>query len=365
MQIQRIRIKNFRNYEEQEIHFHPRLNVIYGNNAQGKTNILEAIYVCATSRSHRTSIFKEMIQMNHDEAHVQLLGIKENEPYEIDVHLRSNNKKNIAINHVSIKKMNELLGIIPIIMFSPEDLSLIKSGPKERRRFIDIELSQLDGVYYYYLQKYHLLLKHRNALLKNSYGSEKECKEQLEIWDLQFLEYGKKVIDMRSTFINELNLIYQKRHFQISGGKESMNILYEMNVTSQEFEEKLKRNVDRDMKQKSTSVGPHRDDLLFDLNGVDLRKYGSQGQQRTAALSLKLSEIELIQVKREEKPILLLDDVLSELDESRQRYLMNNIQEIQTFITCTGIEDFILKEKENKSFFKVEDGVCNNSITSL
>lgn len=365
MQINRIQIKNFRNYEDQVIYFHPRLNIIYGNNAQGKTNILEAIYVCATSRSHRTSVFKEMIQMGSDEAHLQLSTQKDEENYEIDVHLRNNNKKHIAINHVAIKKMNELLGVVPIIMFSPEDLSLIKSGPKERRRFIDIELSQLDGIYYYYLQKYHLLLKHRNALLKNSFGSEKDCRDQLEVWDLQFLEYGKKVIEMRSDFVEALNKIYQERHFQISGGKEKMNIIYEMDVKVQDFEVKLKKNIDRDMRLKTTSVGPHRDDLLFDLNGVDLRKFGSQGQQRTAALSLKLSEIELIQVKREEKPILLLDDVLSELDESRQRYLMNNIQDIQTFITCTGIEDFIRKEKENKSFFKVEDGICNNSITSL
>jgi len=357
MIIKKLTLNNFRNYKNLNVEFDSKLNIIHGNNAQGKTNILEAIYVCATSKSHRTNAFKEMIDMESNEAHINLDITKDESDYIIDVHLKSIGKKQFAINKLPIKKLDELLGVLHVIMFSPEDLSLIKSGPKERRRFIDIELSQLNTIYYHYLHQYHKLLKQRNALLKECLkNNSSENREQLDIWDMQFIHYGLKVIEAREIFINDLKEIYKKRHYDISGGKEMMDLKYEKNVEIQEFETKLKKNQDKDIRFGSTSVGPHRDDLIFDLNGVNLRKYGSQGQQRTAALSLKLSEIDLVIERKEEKPVLLLDDVLSELDESRQKYLMDNLTGIQTFITCTGVEDFIRRKDSHREFFHVING---------
>jgi len=361
MHIKEIKLSHFRNYKELNIYFDSNLNIIFGDNAQGKTNILEAIYLCATSKSHRTNNSKEMIELGCDEAHIQLIIVSDNQEINqettIDVHLNQLGKKHIAINKLPIKKLEELLGCLHVIMFSPEDLNLIKSGPNQRRRFIDIELSQLNGVYYHYLHQYHHLLKQRNALLKQCQKNySKDYRDQLDIWDIQFLVYGKKVIEMRESFIQELNEIYKKRHFDISGGTELMHLSYEKNCSIDEFELKLKRNQDKDIKLGNSSVGPHRDDLLFDLNGIDLRKYGSQGQQRTAALSLKLSEIELVIKRNNVIPILLLDDVLSELDVHRQTYLMENLDGIQTLLTCTGVEDFIQSTQHKKQFFHVSKG---------
>lgn len=361
MYIKEIKLTHFRNYKDLYLSFDTNLNIIYGDNAQGKTNILEAIYMCATSKSHRTSISKEMIELGFDEGHIQLVIVSDQQEIIIDVHLNQSGKKNIAINKLSIKKLEELLGCLHVIMFSPEDLNLIKSGPSQRRRFIDIELSQLNGVYYHYLHQFHKLLKQRNALLKQCQKSfTKDLRdqniEQLDMWDIQFVQYGIKVIEMRELFIYELNEIYKKRHFDISGGTEQMNLGYEKNIKVEDFELKLKKAQEKDIKFGSTSVGPHRDDLLFDLNGIDLRKYGSQGQQRTAALSLKLSEIELVIKNNETQPILLLDDVLSELDKHRQTYLMENLDGIQTLLTCTGVEDFITSNENKKKFFRVSKG---------
>ncbi len=357
MIIKQMYLKQFRNYKEIVIDFDEKMNIIHGDNAQGKTNILEAIYLCATSKSHRTHIFRELIQMGCDEGHITLKVEKDQEIFTVDVHLLKSNKKQIAMNKLPIKKIDELLGHIHVIMFSPEDLSLIKSGPKARRRFIDLELSQFDSTYYKYLHQYHHLLKQRNALLKQCQkGKNRELKDQLNIWNLQFIEYGSKIIHYREKFIQDLNRIYQKRHYDISGQKEKIQLVYEKNTSIDEFEEKLSGMTERDIRFGSTTVGPHRDDLLFELDGVDLRKYGSQGQQRTAALSLKLSEIDLVIEQKNIYPILLLDDVLSELDAHRQVYLMEHLSDIQTFITCTGVEDFIKKNKQHKSFFHIKSG---------
>jgi DNA replication and repair protein RecF len=361
MYIKEIKLTHFRNYQNLAISFDTHLNVIYGDNAQGKTNILEAIFLCATSKSHRTINSKEMIELGFDEGHIQLTLYSDNQESIIDLHLSQSGKKHIAINKLPIKKLDELLGCLHVIMFSPEDLNLIKSGPSQRRRFIDLELSQLNHLYYHYLHQYHLLLKQRNALLKQCQKSSSQIqlnsnKEQLDIWDSQFIQYGIKVIEMRELFIKELNDLYKKRHFEISGGTELMNLGYEKNCTIEDFYFRLKKAQDKDIKFGSSSVGPHRDDLLFDLNGIDLRKYGSQGQQRTAALSLKLSEIDLVIKNKNIKPVLLLDDVLSELDKHRQTYLMENLEGIQTLLTCTGVEDFVKSHENKKKFFKVSKG---------
>lgn len=355
MYIHQLDLSQFRNYEQGKITFGQGLNIIFGDNAQGKTNILEAIYLCATSKSHRTAHYKEMIHFDCEEAHVHLKLIRNNQSEEIDLHLKNSNKKGIAINKVPIKRMNELLGVVHVIMFSPEDLGLIKNGPKDRRRFINVELSQLEPLYYYHLTQYHKVLKQRNNLLRLIQMDSKKS-DQLEVWDLQLLEYGKKVIEYRTQFVDELNPIFMDMHLKLSGEKEKILLIYEQSCTLENFEKVLKKNKDRDIRMGSTTMGPHHDDLLFDLNGVDLRKFGSQGQQRTVALSLKLSEIELVKMKIEDTPVLLLDDVLSELDNHRQIALMSQFENLQTIITCTGIDDFIKQRIINKKMFYIKDG---------
>lgn len=359
MYINSLSLKNFRNYKDTKIFFNDNINIIYGKNAQGKTNILEAIYLCSTSKSHRTSNIKELINFDEDEAHITVDIKKKYINDIIDVHIRKNGKKSIAINKLPISKINELFGVMKIIIFSPEDLGLIKNGPKERRRFIDLELSQINTLYYYYLKKYYLVLKQRNNLLKEI-RKKNDFFDQLEAWDIQLIKYGKEIINQRQIFIDEINPYFRKNHFDISNEKEDCSIFYEKNVEIDDFEKKINSNKKYDIILGSTSIGPHKDDLSFLINGMDIRKFGSQGQQRTAALSLKLSEIELIKKSGEEKPILLLDDVLSELDEIRQSYLINNIKDIQTIITCTGIEDFINNNINIKNMIMVKDGMVFN-----
>lgn len=361
MYIKNLLVKNFRNYEEARIDFSKNINIIYGKNAQGKTNILEALYLCATSKSQRTNNSKEMIRFNNDEAHITVNFVKSDIEDQIDLHLKKNNKKSISLNKIPIKKLSELFGIIKIVIFSPEDLGLIKNGPKERRKFIDIELCQINSLYYYYLKNYHQALKQRNNLLKeikkNNYGL-----DQLDVWDIQLIDYGLKVMKYREEFINELNPYFINNHYQISGKKEKSSLFYEKNILEEVFKDKLIKNRNYDIITGSTSVGPHKDDIRFEINGVDIRKYGSQGQQRTAALSLKLSEIKLMEENSGESPILLLDDVLSELDDLRQNYLIHHIENIQTIITCTGIEDFIKNNIRIDHLIKVENGIIIKNV---
>jgi DNA replication and repair protein RecF len=271
------------------------------------------------------------------------------------MHLRKNKTKGIAIDGIPIKKASELFGIIHFVFFSPEDLSIIKNGPSERRRFMDAELCQLDKVYLYNLSNYNKIVLQRNKLLKELYYRP-DYQEVLEVLDLQLVQYGTKIIERRRIFVKELNEIIQKIHGQLSGGQESILLEYEANTDAQSFEKLLFSNRERDIRQKTTSTGPHRDDLSFVVNGIDIRRFGSQGQQRTAALSLKLSEIELVKRTVNDTPILLLDDVLSELDSSRQNYLLNSIQNIQTLITCTGLDEFINHRFSLNKIYKVTEG---------
>jgi DNA replication and repair protein RecF len=355
MYIDTLNLENFRNYNNEVINFSPFMNIIYGDNAQGKTNILEAIYLMATSKSHRTSNFKEMIQLKNPDMHITA-NIKRDEINErIDIYFNRDGKKNIAINKMKINKMSELFGVMNVIMFSPEDLGIIKNGPKERRRFINIELCQVDKIYLYYLKAYHKVLKQRNNLLK-TIEKDDTMMDQLEVWDIQLIENGQKLIKTRKAFITEINPIFGDIHYNISGKKEIAKLIYEYNVSEEEFKEKLTKRRMYDIRTGTTSVGPHRDDISFILNDVDIRHYGSQGQQRTAALSLKLSEIELVKQTIDDTPILLLDDVLSELDYQRQSHLIAYLKDIQTLITCTGVEDFIKDNHLEHELFHIVEG---------
>lgn len=355
MHIDSLEIGNFRNYDFAKVDFHNKTNILYGDNAQGKTNILESIFVCGTTKSHKGCKDKELIQIGQDEAHIRIYLKKRNISHRIDMHLKKNKGKGIAIDGIPIKRSGELLGLLNVIFFSPEDLRIIKNGPSERRRFIDLELCQLDPVYLSDLKEYNKVLQQRNKLLKQI-NFDSSLKDTLDIWDIQLIDYGKKIIRRRKTFIEEIGEIVTRTNEKLTGKKEHLQMIYEPDVEIETFEKKLTESREKDLRFYSTGVGPHRDDICFLNQEIDLRKYGSQGQQRTCALSLKLAEIELVKSIIHDAPILLLDDVLSELDRHRQNYLLDSIDDIQTIITCTGIEEFVNSRLTLDRIFKVNAG---------
>ena len=355
MIIKSIELADYRNYEELNLQFDRGTTILYGDNAQGKTNILEAVYLAATTKSHKGSKDREIIRFGREEAHIRTYLEKEGVETRVDMHLRKAGSKGIAIDGQKIKRAADLLGLCNVVFFSPEDLGIIKNGPSERRHFVDMELCQLDSIYLNDLNNYNKIVNQRNKLLKDMYLSP-GLKETLGIWDMQLVAYGSKIIERRRLFVSQLNEIIYEIHKRLSGGKEELKIKYEPDTSAEDFESKLFMNMDRDMRQKMTSVGPHRDDFVFQIGGMDARKYGSQGQQRTAALSLKLAEIELVKKITNDTPVLLLDDVLSELDSSRQQLLLAGMGDIQTIITCTGLEEFVNNRFKINKVYRVTDG---------
>lgn len=361
MNIKTLEISNFRNYSAARIDLSDGINILYGNNAQGKTNILEALYVGSTTKSQKGSKEKEMINFNAEEAHVRIILEKKSMDYRIDMHLRRNRSKGVAVNGFPIKKSSELYGIVNIISFSPDDLAIIKQGPSERRKFMDMELCQLDKLYLFNLSNYNHVLVQRNNLLKQLV-QDKNLRDTLDVWDEQLIKYGEYIISSRIKFVNGLNYIIKDIHNKLSMGKEEIKLNYAPDITIERFSEQLFFNRDKDIFSKSTCTGPHRDDMEFIINGENIRKFGSQGQQRTAALSLKLSEIEIVKQKIGDSPILLLDDVLSELDRDRQNQLLESISQTQTIITCTGLEEFINKRISCDTIYKVTGGTVEKII---
>ena len=355
MVVKSLDLKNFRNYHELHIDFDPFTNIFYGNNAQGKTNILESVYLGGTTKSHKGSKDRDMITFTEEESHIRMLVQKKNLTRRIDMHLKKNKTKGIAVDGIPIKKASELFGIVNLVFFSPEDLNIIKNGPSERRRFIDLELCQLDKIYFHNLSNYNKILIQRNKLLKDI-AFHPEWMDTLEIWDMQLAGYGSKIIKRRHSFVEQLGEIAGDIHENLTGGREHLSLLYEPDCPADALYEQLKKNRDKDIRYKMTSQGPHRDDLCMQVKDVDIRKFGSQGQQRTSALTLKLSEIELVKKIIHDTPVLLLDDVLSELDSSRQNYLLNSIHDIQTLITCTGLDEFISNRFTINRIFRVEEG---------
>ena len=364
MIIKSIELQNFRNYEDLNISFDEGTNIFYGDNAQGKTNILEAAYLSGTTKSHKCSKDKEMIRFGEQESHIRTVVVKKDKEYQIDMHLKHNRSKGIAINKVPIKKASELFGILNMVFFSPEDLNIIKNGPAERRRFLDSELCQLDKIYLSDLTTYNKILNQRNKLLKDMVYRP-DLKDTLPVWDMQLVETGRKIIRRRKQFVDELNEIVHDIHYRISGEKEDLLLQYEPSIEDIFFEDELSRVKERDMRQCITSVGPHRDDLLFSIGEVDIRKFGAQGQQSTSALSLKLSEIELVKRSIHDTPVLLLDDVLSELDSNRQNYLLNSIHDTQTLITCTGLDEFVKNRFQINKIFKVVQGTVEKKYNCI
>jgi DNA replication and repair protein RecF len=359
MIVKSLELKDYRNYNNLNMQFHSGTNILYGENAQGKTNILEAIYLCGTTKSHRGSKDKEIVMFHEEEAHVRVILEKNQIPHRIDLHLKKNKAKGVAIDGIPIKRQGELFGMLNLVFFSPEDLYIIKNGPSERRRFLDIELCQLDKIYLSHLTNYNKVLAQRNNLLKQI-SFNRNLLDTLYVWDEKLMEYGRKIIETRNDFINRLNELVGEIHKRLTGGKEELILHYEPNVKGNDFDGKLKKSLERDLALKMTNVGPHRDDLSFMIGEVDIRKYGSQGQQRTAALSCKLAEIDLVKSVIKENPILLLDDVLSELDRQRQTHLLNSIGDLQTIITCTGLEEFINHRFQYNKIFQVVNGAVTS-----
>lgn len=358
MFIDNLALNHFRNYESAEINFSHGINILYGDNAQGKTNVLEAIYMLATTRSHRGSRDRDIIGFENDECHIRA-DIKKNDiGHRIDMHLRKSRSKGVAIDMIPIRRSNELFGMVNIIMFSPEDMTIIKDSPAERRRFMDMELCQLNKIYYSNLSSYNKVLNQRNNLLKQI-SFDRSRIDMISVWDSQLVNYGIKIIKDRNNFIEMMNDIIPDIHKRLTSGKEKLRLVYEKNISEEVFADALLEKQDIDIRYQSTQMGPHRDDIIFMIDDMDVKKFGSQGQQRTVALSLKLAEIELVKKVIKDNPILLLDDVMSELDSNRRDALLSSISDIQTIITCTGYDDFI---KERLSIDKIYNVISGTLI---
>lgn len=363
MHVENIRLINFRNYYSLNIDLNKKTNIFIGKNAQGKTNLLEAIYICATGRSFRTNRDKEIINFNKSEAYVGAqMDIGKFEKF-IEIKMERDKTKRIRVNKTELKNYKELYSGLNVVVFSPEDLKLVKEGPGERRNFLDTEISQIKPVYSYNINRYNKILFQRNNLLRSN-KFQKNIKSLLEIFDIQLAKIGTDIIIERNRYIDELSKISNITHNKITLSNENLELKYISNIEisdnklemEKSYVDKLSKNIDKDIESASTGLGPHRDDILMTINNKDLKTYGSQGQQRTVVLSIKLSEVELIKKERGIYPVLLLDDVFSELDEERRKYLIRSFKDMQTLITVTDAID--LKEMKNieKSVFYIENG---------
>ncbi len=365
MYVTNVQLKNFRNYQNGNINFGKEVNILYGNNAQGKTNILESIYAFTMGKSYRTNKDSEMILFDKDFSNIKISFINENGINHGEIILSSDKKKRIKINEVPINKIGELMGFFNAVIFSPEDLNLIKEGPVQRRKFINVCISQLRPNYFYYLQQYIKILNQRNNLLK-SLNFNKSLIDTLPIWDEKLIDCGSRIISSRLIFIEKIRDISKEIHKNITRDKEKLKIEYKTNIGIHDdnskdiehikeiFKKKLERNRQREINYGMTLIGPHRDDMNFYINDIQVKKYGSQGQQRTVVLSLKMAEMELIKEELGEYPVLLLDDIMSELDKNRQDYIMNNIMNRQVIITCTEINGFNINKKNY--IYRIENG---------
>ncbi len=357
MYISQVNLNNYRNYGALRLGLSPGLNVFTGENAQGKTNLLEAIYFCSIGRSMRTPRDKELILWEQERARIKIDAVNRGGKSRVEIILDKRQNKSVAINGARAGRLGELMGVVTTVLFSPDEIAIIKESPSDRRRFMDIAICQLSRAYFYLLQRYNKTLAQRNRLLKSKAGN-----ETLDVWDLQLATTGAKVIKTRRGFIARMNEKVSNAHEYLTGGRERLTLEYETlnGVSEQEifdgFIAELKRTREKDLFHGFTHVGAQTDDFAVMIDGVDVRKYGSQGQQRTAALSLKLAQLELFYEETGEYPVLLLDDVFSELDESRQRKLVEKLREHQTIITCTHLDGVIADAFAGAKLFRVERG---------
>ena len=351
MLITNLKLQNFRNYNELNLNFNKDINVIYGDNAQGKTNILEAIFVASFGKSFRTNKDKELIKLGSSFSKIEVEYSKSDRNGSIKLDI--SDKKNIFINGVKIKKLSELLGNIHIVIFTPDDITILKNGPDQRRRFLNIFIGQLRPNYIYCLNMYNNALEQRNNYLKQI-KFENKSEEFLDIWDEKLADYAEKVFNYRVEFIDKIKNKIKSVHNVITENNEDIEINYISDFTTRdEFLKKLKKNRKLDIIKGFSTKGIHRDDFNIYINGILVNVYGSQGQHRTAVLSLKMSELKVIYDEIGENPILLLDDFMSELDEKRRTNFLEYIRDTQVLITCT--DKFIL-EKNNFNLYNVKSG---------
>lgn len=367
LQVKNLRLKDYRNYSHLDIDFSDTFNIIYGNNGQGKTNIIEAIFLCAAGRSHRTTKDQELIKYDAEGFDIKLLFKRSGIDKEINISYKNKERKKIFINEIPLRKLGDLMGNLNAVMFSPEDLLIIKQGPAERRRFIDITISQLKPTYFYDLQQYAKVLFQRNILLKG-YGGCKGNDISFDVWSRHLVKTGARIMKTRNHFIKRLGRLATGRHAKLTNGEEELRLSYSPSFEcggekdeemENVFYDILKKNKGRELQRGTTLYGPHRDDIDIVLNGESNRIYGSQGQQRTSVLAMKLAEIDLVKDETGEYPVLLLDDVLSELDDNRKEYLLENIDGMQNFITCTDIR-FFNGSYGASAFYYVEGGKAGN-----
>lgn len=365
MYVKYLQLINFRNYKELNIELDKNINVFIGDNAQGKTNVLESIYYASIGRSHRTNKDKELIKWEERNSYIKIYVAKERLDKTIEIRILKEGKKAINVNSININKLSELFGTLNVVIFSPEDLSIVKESPSFRRRFLDIELSKFSKQYYYNLVQYNKVLNERNMLLKKG-GN--EVLNIIGIYDKQLAKFGSNIIIKRQNYLKKLNDIGKKIHLEITSNKEDISFIYLSSIKANKdiddgeiedlFLKEIIKNRNSDIEKRYTSVGPHRDDFLININNINTRNYGSQGQQRTAVLTIKFSSLYIIKDEIGEYPVLLLDDVLSELDSNRQKYILSSVKDIQTIITCTGIENINKYLKSDAKIFKVENGEC-------
>lgn len=359
MVITSLKLKNFRNYEDEVFEFSDGINLLTGKNAQGKTNAAEAIFFLCTGYSPKVN--KDAIVIKNGEESADISGVAKSVYGDVSARIvfNKNDKKEIFVNGLKILKIGELLGNIHSVFFNPAELKLVQESPEDRRRFMNISLSQMSKNYFYALQRYNKILAQRNNLLKNP---ERDIiYDTLPVWDKQLTAAAAKIIKDRNTFLEEISPIAEEKHALLSGGKETLKMKTESGYYGSEEEiayalyEDLRVSLDKDMRFGFTTIGPHRDDIKFTVSGMDARIYASQGQQRTVALALKLAETETFYKRFGEYPVLILDDVLSELDKSRQRRLIDSVDKMQTIFTATGIDRSVFKGREIKKFV-IENG---------
>lgn len=369
LNVKDIRLINFRNYHSINLKLNKNINIFIGKNAQGKTNLIEAIYMCATGRSFRTNRDGEVINFSKSEAYIGANVDSGNHEKFIEIKMERDKPKRIRINKTELKNYRELNSGLNVVVFSPEDLRIIKDGPQNRRNFLDTGVSQIKPIYNYNMGKYRKLLFQRNNILRSAkFKKDKDVNSLLEVFDLQIVKVATSIMLERNNYINQLSQIAKTIHNKITYNSEDLVLDYITNVPvlkdKREMEKTylnlMKNNVKRDLQYGTTEIGPHRDDIFMSINGNEVRVFGSQGQQRTVVLSLILSEVELIKKERGMYPVLLLDDVFSELDIHRRKYLSTLFQNIQTFITLTNSENIKSMDDFNKSIFYIEDGQLKN-----
>jgi len=355
MKITNLELNNFRNYTNSKVSFFDGVNFIVGKNAQGKTNLLESIYIISVGKSPKNSKDKQIVKFNSQRAKIDctfntIAGNKN-----IQMYLDKQDKKSIKVNNLNILKLTELVGILSVVYFSPDEMKLIKEVPEDRRAFLDVSISQFDKPYLYNLLKYNRILKMRNQILK-SFDSNESKIEQLKLFTPQLIDTAEKIITKRLEFLEKLKVYAENIHKTLTIS-ENLQISYsyslkENKTIKQDLAEQFEKNIDKELELGYTCLGPHRDDIVFKINDLDCKQFASQGQQRTVALVVKLSLMEVIKDEIGEYPILLLDDVLSELDEGRQNRLLNMTTKYQTLISCTHLPTTDIK----CTAIKIENG---------